>query len=96
MQLNPDVLCADSLPGMKEIFENMTEKESKKRKKTLEKFDINAEIVVATELFNTKKIQNSDFLINNNKMSKDLLIYGYLDVWIYIYMVLYLMQILTS
>ena len=29
----------------------MSDKESKKRKKSLEKFDINAEIVVATELF---------------------------------------------
>ena len=29
----------------------MSDKESKKRKKSLEKFDINAEIVVATEMF---------------------------------------------
>ena len=46
MQLNHDVLCADSLPEIKEIFENMTDKESKKRKKSLEKFDINAELVL--------------------------------------------------
>ena len=32
MQLNHDVLCADSLPGKREHFENMTDKESKKRK----------------------------------------------------------------
>ena len=51
MHLNPDILCADSLPGIKEIFEKMTDKESGKRKKLSEKFDINAEIVIATELF---------------------------------------------
>ena len=50
MQLNTDVLCADSLPEIREIFGKITDNESVKSKKSLETFNINAEIAFATEL----------------------------------------------
>ena len=44
MQLNPGILCADSLPGIKEGCQKMTDSDSAKIEETKEKSIVEREI----------------------------------------------------
>ena len=57
MQLNPGILCTDSLPGIKEVFQKMTDSYSPKMEETKENSIVEKEIEVASELIKAGKFE---------------------------------------